>query len=511
MNFIAVLRQLGLLLLVMSGAVLGVAGWSAIQCAMGDATEKAAMGALTVTVAAGGILGMALWLGTSGGARSVIGRREAILLVATSWFLAAGIGALPFRLWAVWGAPIGHEFAGTANCYFESMSGLTTTGATVLSDVESLPRSLLLWRAVTHWLGGLGIVVLFVAVLPMLGVGGKHIFRMEKSGLTPEGVRPRIQETARLLLVIYLSLTVAEILALCLAGMNLFDATCHTFATLSTGGFGTRNASVGAYDSAAVELIIIVFMVASGINFGLYYQFIRQGWKPVWQDSELRCYLGLILVASLIIGMLIHGGMITITSGAQVPANLSNAARHGLFQVVTMQTNTGFCTADFDRWSFSAKAILVVLMFVGGSAGSTSGGIKVIRFVVTAKILWAELEHVFRPNAVRVVRIGKAALDTETKITVLIYPLSVIILTMLVGGLLMILEQGRGIDVTTAFTASVATFTNTGPGLGRVGAVSNFGWFGDASKWLMSLLMALGRLEVFTIVVLLSPRFWRSD
>jgi len=497
----------------MSGSVLAAAGWSWVQLALGDAREVAAFRALILTVAIGGTVGASLWMGARKAAGD-IGRREAILLVASSWFIAGGIAALPYRLWSMLetGAAASAPFAGFVDCYFEAMSGLTTTGATILPDVESLPRSMLLWRSITHWLGGLGIVVLFVAVLPLLGVGGKHLYRVEAPGpKAGGGVRPRIQETARVLWLIYVGLTLAEIVALWAAGMSLFDAVCHTFATLATGGFSTQNASVAAYDSALIDAIIVAFMLAAGINFGLYFQALRGGWRQVYRDPELRCYLGILSVASLFVIVMVYGRTFTTTAGTQVPSDLGSAVRHGLFTVVSILTTTGFCTADFEHWSFPVHAVLLVLMYVGGCAGSTGGGLKVIRCLMVFKIIWGELEHVFRPRAVRALHVGNAVIDSDMKISTLVYVLSVVLLTAAGAGVIMLLERGKMIDVTTAVSATAATLNNIGPGLNQVGASRNYAWFTDGSKCVMTVLMALGRLELFTILVLLSPRYWKSD
>ncbi|MEE9295481.1 MAG: TrkH family potassium uptake protein [Phycisphaerae bacterium] len=511
MNFGLVIRQLGLLLMVMSACVLSVAVWSCVQVLSGEADERMPLQALVLAVLIGGFVGGLMRYGAGRGAEP-IRRREAILLVALSWFVGAGLAALPFRIWGALAAEAaGHPFAGFVDCYFEAMSGLTTTGATVLTDISALPRSLLLWRAVTHWLGGLGIVLLFVAVLPMLGVGGKRLFRVEAAGPTPEGVAPRIQEAVRALWYIYLGMTVAEILALKLVGMSWFDAVCHTFATLATGGFSSHNASVAGYNSVGVELVILLFMVAAGINFGLYYQLLRRRWRPVLEDQELRCYLALLAIGSIVVVWSIHGMRYDITTGQEAAGDIASSVRYGVFQVVAVQTTTGFCTADFDQWGFVAKAAMLALMFVGGSAGSTGGGLKVIRCLMAVKIMWAEIEHVFRPQVVRVVKIGRATIDNDMKLSTMVYIMGIAVLTVLGVCALMWLERGSSIDVTTAFTASIASLNNIGPGLARVGATCNYGWFTDGSKCVMIVLMALGRLEVFTIVVLVFPRFWRSD
>ena len=481
--------------------------------------ESHARWALLAGAAIGFLVGGCCWVANRKVAAS-LGRREALLLVSSSWLVGAALAATPFILWGhVWGdAPDEHPFHRFVNCYFEAMSGLTTTGATVLDDIEALPPSLLFWRSLTHWLGGLGIVLLFVAVLPSLGVGGKRLFRVEAPGPEPEGVRPHIRDTARVLWFIYLGLTCAEVLALSTFGrMSLYHAFCHTFGTLATGGFSTRNASIGAYTNVlAVDVIIIIFMVLAGANFGLYYQLIRKKWKTVLNDVELRIYfIFLLLGSALVISSLVASVFpIEITDASQVRSDLGHSIRQGVFTTVAIQTTTGYCTANFDAWPFLAKAVLVVLMFVGGCAGSTGGGIKVIRVWIALKVMIGELERAFRPNVVRPTRVGGAKVDTDMKLSTLGYVLGVIVLFVLGTGAVMLLEQGCGdgtCDFATAATSSVATLCTIGPGLAKIGATENYAWMCEASKIVLALLMALGRLELFAILVLFTPRFWRAD
>ena len=500
-------------MVVLATSILAVACWSSVQAWRGDASEALAGRALLLAAAMSFGVGFCLWV-LSRGRWDEIGRRDAMLLVALSWIVGAGLAALPFRIWAAMETDAtGHDlaFCSYVNSYFEAMSGLTTTGATVLTRIDTLPRSLLLWRALTHWLGGLGIVVLFVAVLPILGVGGKRLFRVEAPGPTAEGVRPRIQETARALWLIYLGLTVAEVVLLCAVGMGLFDAVCHTFATLATGGFSTRNASIGEINSLPVEMVIIVFMVLAGVNFGLYYNALRGQWRNVVRDPELRVYLALLVVASAVVVCCLWGGHVVTTAGHDAGLSLGAATRQGIFQVVSIQTTTGFCTANFDLWPFLPKAILVMLMFVGASGGSTGGGIKVVRVAIMVKVLLAEIEHVFRPKVVRTIRWANVTVDPEFRQGVLAYVLIILALFGLGTAALMLLEAHQDIDITTAATATVATLNNIGPGLARVGAIENFSWFSGGSKMVMCLLMALGRLEVFAVLVLFMPRFWRGE
>ncbi len=513
MNYRSVFCQLGVLMWVLSVSILAVAGWSAVQVLTGNDAELLPLRAFLLSSVLGVGLGTALWL-LSHRKAGEIGRREAMLLVALSWLVGAGLSALPYRLWAAMETDVQKydlAFESSVNCYFEAMSGLTTTGSTVLSDIASLPGSLLLWRSLTHWLGGLGIVVLFVAVLPLLGVGGKRLFRVEAPGPAAGGVRPRIQETARALWLIYLGLTVAEILSLRVLGLDWFDSVCHTFATLATGGFSTRNASVGEINSAAVDTVIIVFMMLAGVNFGLYYMALRGRWAAIKEDRELRAYLGIMVVASVVITACLTGFPVLTTTGQHAAEGLGETIRHSVFQVVAVQTTTGFCTADFNLWPFLPKAILVIVMFVGASGGSTGGGIKVVRCLIAFKVLLAEIEHVFRPKVVRTIRLGRSKVDAEMRQSSVAYVLIIVVLFLIGAVLLMLLEGGSEIDFVTAATASAATLNNIGPGLARVGAIENFGWFSDASKLVMSLLMALGRLEVFAIAVLFMPSFWRSE
>ena len=511
MNFREVLHHFSLLVLGLSLLLLVMAGWSALSVYHCDPAEPRALAALLIATATGFALGGICWLGTRKASRAV-GRREALLLVAASWLLGAALAALPFWVWAhLTPAEHGpHPFDSFVNCYFESMSGLTTTGATILPQIRTVPRSLLLWRAMTQWLGGLGIVVLFVAVLPSLGVGGKKLFRVEAPGPEPEGVRPHIRETARVLWLIYVGLTIAETLSLRIAGMNWFDAVCHTFTTLATGGFSTSDASVGGYNSAAIDIIIIVFMISAGVNFGLYYQLIRGRLKSVWQDTELRGYFAILLVGSVVVAASIQGHQLVTTAGTTYDTTTGHAVLFGAFQTVSMQTTTGFCTADFHQWPLLARSVLMLWMLIGASAGSTGGGIKVIRVLVCFKVLLSEIERVFRPNVVRPVKIGTTTMDADLKLGTLAYTLGILILFALGTGFLTVLEPPDHIDFMTAASASIATLCNIGPGLGMVGAVENYAWFTDGSKIVMSLLMALGRLEVFAIIVLFVPRFWRG-
>ena len=520
MNYAMVLNQLGLLasllaaiMIVMAGAFVGLGPLFDQHIAL------SAVAALFITGTATLALGVAAWWFTRRRSH-FLGRKEALLLVAASWIGGAAIAALPFFVWAHLRAGDGaaHPFQNFADCYFEAISGLTTTGATVLKDIESIPHSLLLWRALTHWLGGLGIVVLFVAVLPGLGVGGKRLFQIESPGPAPEGLQPQVRETARWLWYIYLGLTVAEVLALWVfTPLGGFEAVCHTFATLATGGFSTMNASVGAYSAApAVDWIVILFMLLAGMNFGLFYQVLRGNWRHALQDVELRVYLGVMFSAVVLVTLVVwsSGEPPILTTGEPASSGLGEAFRQSAFTTVSIQTTTGFCTSDFNRWPFLAKAVLIALMFIGASSGSTAGGIKIIRVWIAFKVLRAEIEHVFRPHVIRPLKVGRSTIHPEMRLGAVVYVLSVGLIFVIGSSGIMLCEQvisPDGCDYTSASTACIATMFNVGPGLAKVGAVENYGWFSDASKWIMSLLMALGRLELFAILVLFSPKFWRRE
>ena len=519
MNHRHVLRLLGMLLGVLASSM-AVAltvewiGWSDA----GRAERMSLYALLCATCITGAAAGIMWFVGRRTRVEQLT-RRDALLLVALAWLLGAGFAASPYFAWALLGGtaalPEGppHPFESFAACYFEAMSGLTTTGATVLAappnDIETIPKGLLLWRAMTHWLGGLGIVVLFVAVLPVVGVGGKKLFQIEAPGPKAQGVRPRIKETARVLWLIYVALTLTQTVAYRLAGMPWFDAVCHTLATLATGGFSTKNASIGYYyDTPSVDAITIVFMLLAGINFGLYYQLVNRRFKAIYKDPELRLYLSIIAVATCIIALWLWRDPVVTTGGKQHHEGVLFAVRDSLFQVVSIMTTTGYCTIDFEQWPFGPKAILVGLMFVGGMAGSTGGGCKVVRFLIAFKIIAAEFERIFRPRIIKPIRVGDETVDNDTARSVLIYLLMVVLIFAAGSVTLMLLEPVNQLSYTSAATATIATFMNIGPGLDAVGAVDNYGFFSTPSKLVMALLMALGRLELFAILVLLTPRFW---
>ncbi|MBX2852623.1 MAG: TrkH family potassium uptake protein [Phycisphaeraceae bacterium] len=519
MNYRFVARQLGLLLVVMSVALAATMIYELILVWGGeaDAGEAMAARALGISTSLGAILGGTIWFFTRKHDQDwALARREAMLLVATSWVIGAALAALPFLLWAHLGSShADHPFRTFTACYFEAMSGLSTTGATVLggehSKIADLPKGLLLWRSLTHWLGGLGIVVLFVAVLPMVGTAGKKMFSVESTA-DKGGVRPRITETARVLWLIYLGLTVLCIMLLKATGkMGWFDSVNHAFSVMGTGGLSTNDASIGGFDSVAVDLILTAFMILAGVNFVVYFHLVQRRWRSVLDDVELRIYLALKILVTVVIALnLLNVGYKT-TAGADVEGGFFTMLRYASFQTASLQTGTGFCTADYDAWPMMSVTLLMGLMLIGGCGGSTAGGFKVFRFWVLLKVLFAALERAFRPNVVRPIKVGKTTIEDDTKLSCLVYFAMMILLTALGTTLTLLFEEPNGIDVQTAASASYASLCNVGPGLHGVGATRNYGWMQPATLWVQSALMCLGRLEVYALLVLLVPRFWRGD
>jgi trk system potassium uptake protein TrkH len=440
--------------------------------------------ACTMTLAAGG----ALWGWGRGGDPSVgIGRREALVVVSASWVLIGVFGALPYLL----DGAVTHP----ADAFFETVAGFTTTGSTILTDIEGLSYGLHWWRCMTHWLGGMGIVVLFIAIFPQLGVGAKHLFKSEVPGPITEGLKPKIKETASVLWKIYVGLTAIEAVLLWTAGMTPFDAIVHSFSTMATGGFSTKNGSLADFDSATIDGIVTVFMFLAGINFALYFVALRGNLSAIWRDTEFRVYLGLVVVSTV---------AIMINLGSTYPS-LGKSLQYAGFQVVSVITTTGFGTANFDAWPPFSKALLVLLMFSGGMAGSTAGGMKVSRLIVVLKAASNEVYLTFRPQAVRAVRVGRSVMpEAITRSVVGFFVL--FLFTFAAATLIM---AALGLDVVTASTSVIATLGNIGPGLNRVGSIENFGFIPASGKVVLSVCMILGRLELYTVLVLLVPDFWR--
>jgi trk system potassium uptake protein TrkH len=410
-----------------------------------------------------------------------------MLLVTLGWVCVSLYSTLPFI--------ISGSIPDFINAFFESASGYTTTGASILTDIESLPKSILFWRSLTHWLGGMGIVVLMVAVVPLLGVGGVHLVRAEVPGPSLDKLAPKITQTAKIFWLIYLIISAAEVVMLFAGGMTLFDALTHTFGTMATGGFSPKNTSVGYYSSPYIHIVITVFMMMAGVNFILYYKFITGNVKAVLKDTELKVYLVIFIAAALGIALNSRGFY----------GGFGKSFRFGAFQAASILTTTGFVTADYSSWPAFSQAILFTLMFVGGCSGSTGGGIKVIRILTLFQQGVSTMKNEMHRRGVFPVRISgmavKQDLINEVAGFVIIYLSLLFVTTMVVAS--------GGFDVLTSFSAALATQGNIGPGFGKVGPVFNYAFLPSYIKGTLIFGMIAGRLELVTVLVLFVPRFWR--
>lgn len=417
-------------------------------------------------------------------------QREALALVVVAWFAAAVFGALPFIL--------SGYFRTVTDAVFESASGFTTTGATILTDVEVLPDPIQLWRCFSHWLGGMGIVLLGLAILPLVGHGGMSLYRAEFSGAKSEKLKPRIAETALSLYKLYMAFTVAEVVALRLAGMTWFEATCHAFSTLGTGGFSTRNASVGGFQSPAIEWIIIVFMLIAGVSFVQHYRlFVERKARGFFTDFEVRAYIVTAFASAALVAP-----TLILFNGFDAPRAIRGAA----FQVGSIITTTGFGTEDFELWYPLAQMILFGLMFVGGCTGSTAGGVKVSRMVLLARVVGREFRRMVERHGVFTVRLGGRVTPEVTVQSLL----NLIYLAFVVLAVSSLLLAAQGVDMLTSIAATVACMFNIGPGFGTVGPTENYAHLPALSKWVLTVCMVAGRLEFYTLIVILTPDFWKK-
>ncbi|MFO1467028.1 MAG: TrkH family potassium uptake protein [Steroidobacteraceae bacterium] len=436
------------------------------------------------------VIGALLWLATRRYKRE-LKTRDGLMLVALTWVALPAVAGFP--LWNY--LPI--DFT---DAYFEATSGLTTTGATVLSGLEYLPRSINLWRHLLSWLGGMGIIVLAVAILPMLGVGGMQMYRAEMPGpMKDSKLTPRIGHTAKLLWAVYAGLTVACLACLRLAGMNWFDAVCHSFSALALGGFSTYDASIGHFDSVPIELVLTLFQILAALNFATHYlAWSQRGITAYLRDSEARAIVGALALSCVgVAGFLyVHGTY----------PDFSTALRHSLFNVVSIATDSGLHTQDFSRWPIFAPMWMMFLSCVVASSGSTGGGIKMIRTLVLAKQATRELEHLVHPNIVRPLKVGGMVIENRVVFAVLAF----VFLYFMSLVMIVFVQLGSGLDFMTSLSATLACINNSGPGLGLVGPGSNYGVLTDFQTWVCSVAMLLGRLEVFTLLVLFTPALWRK-
>ena len=464
------------------------------------------------------------------GGRELQGAKEGYAIVALGWVWLTFWSCLPmcFYFLAQEGGGVTHFLTAFTDAFFETMSGFTTTGATVISNIEAMPRSLLFLRALTHWLGGMGIITLAIVIFPSMGVTAYQMFRGEVPGSSPDKLRPRLAQTVSILWGVYFLFTAAESVLLLLGGMDIFNAVCHAFATMATGGFSTKNASIAAYGSDYIRWVVILFMYLAGVNFLLHFRALRGDFQSMYRNREFIFYNGVILTAVIVTTCVLYFGGLApqetaadhfrhdpITTEefnayyddqADRIHSLYGAVRTAAFQVVSIVTTTGFATADFDVWPDFLRFLLIFLMFFGGCLGSTGGGMKMIRIMIVFKVAWNALRKMTQPRLVAPVKVGDTVLDDDRLINVVAFFILFTGLFVLVACLMTLFVP----DLTTAVACSIATIGNIGPGLAGIGAAENYGWLPLPAKWILVLSMLLGRLEIFTVLIVFRPSVWRK-
>ncbi|TGC07029.1 TrkH family potassium uptake protein [Methanolobus halotolerans] len=438
-----------------------------------------------VTLVVAGFLG--IMLSRHYGAGGDWKAREGFAIVAFGWLTAAVFGSIPFILVGI--DPL--------NALFESMSGFTTTGATVLQDIETHSKSILFWRSMTQWLGGMGIIMIFIAILPKLGVAGRQLFRAETPGPTEDKIKPRIRGTAKILWTVYIAISVLEMVLLKLAGMSYYDAVTHTFTTMSTGGFSPYGAGVAGFDNPLIEGIIVVFMFIAGANFALHYRTLYTDHQSLIKDNEFRFYAAIILIATIVL---------TFSLWKDMGQSIGTAFRYAIFQVVSITTTTGYASTDFDLWADSSRIVLLAVMFIGGCAGSTAGGIKVVRLLLLFKYAQNALFRSIHPKAVKTIKLNNKAVPEDVMQAIV----SFVVIYIMIFAVSTALLSLMGMELISSITASIATLGNIGPGFNLVGPMSNFAMVPALGKILLIANMWIGRLEVFTVIVMLTPEFWRK-
>ena len=429
-------------------------------------------------------------------------KREGYLVVTFGWIVMALSGSLPYFLTGV--------IPDFTNAFFETISGYTTTGASILNDIEAVPKGILFWRSLTHWIGGMGIIVLAIAILPLLGIGGMQLFAAEAPGPSADKLHPRITDTAKRLWLIYFGYTMAETILLTVAGMSFFDAVNHAMCTLSTGGFSTKNDSLAHWnDTPIIQYIVIVFMFLAGTNFVLSYFAFKGKIQKIIKDEEFKLYFRFITIFTIVAAVIIYFRADISTSSISHPmvwGEAESAFRHSLFQVLAIVTTTGFVTADYTMWTPFLLVFFFGLMFLGGSAGSTSGGVKVVRHLILIRNGFLEFKRTLHPNAIIPVRYNKKSISKEIVFNVLGFFI-LYMLSFIIGALGFSMMQ---IDFTSAIGLAASSLGNVGPALGDFGPVNNYAALPDIGKWWSSFLMLIGRLELFTVLILLTPFFWRN-
>ena len=441
------------------------------------------------------LVGGATFFLTRIGLKKDIQKREGYIIVTFGWIVISFFGSLPYFFSGEFDSSGTDTFEIYTNCFFETMSGFTTTGASILPDIEKISHALLFWRSLTHWIGGMGIIVLTIAILPLLGIGGMQLFVAEAPGPEPDKLHPRIKETAKRLWVIYFLLTLIQTLLLMAGEMNFFESINHAMSTMATGGFSTKNNSIAAY-GAYSQYVITIFMFIAGTNFTLSYFGMMGKFKKIWRNEEFRTYLYSVLFVITIT---------TITIMLNTEMGLEEATRDAAFQVVSIITTTGFVSDDYTSWHTFTTTLFFILLFTGASAGSTSGGIKVVRHLILIKNSFAEFKRQLHPSAIVPVRFNEKAVPLG-----IIYNIAAFILIYMLiffcGSAVMAMMEP---DFDTAIGSTIACLGNIGPGIGHVGPVDNFNPIPTAGKWFLSFLMLLGRLELFTVLILFTPHFWK--
>jgi len=433
--------------------------------------------------------GLVLYFLTKSGEKVELKHRDGFLVVTLSWLVLSVFGSLPYML--------SGTITSFTDAYFESMAGFTTTGASVLSNLEEIPRGVLFWRSLTQWMGGMGIIVFSLAILPMLGTGGMQLFKAEVPDIGVEKLKPRIIDMSKHLWYIYAGITGTLVILLIAGGMSVYDALCHAFTTMATGGFSTRSQSIGTYNSAYIDIVITIFMFIAGVNFSLHFYAVRGKISRFAKNSEFKFYCSVLFIAVVIISLSIM---------KENGYSLLESLRYAVFQVVSITTTTGYVTADYEKWPFVSQMILLVLMFFGGMVGSTGGGMKQVRILLMLKQAYREIYHLIHPHAVSALRLDEKNVPKTTLGGIWGF----LFLYILIVALATILMTALDLDLITAASTVISSISNVGPALGLAGPTENYAMIPDAGKWILALCMLTGRLEIYTVIVLFMPIFWRK-
>lgn len=482
MNFPLIVNFIGWVLMIISAFMLLPVAISALY-------GQPDLFALAISQIITAMFGLLFYFFTKKHRKEVLRHRDVFAVVTMSWLATSFFGCLPYVLSGSLGT--------FTNAFFESMAGFTTTGATVIEDIEALTMGILFWRSLTQWIGGMGIILFALAVLPFIGSGGMQLFRAEAPELTVDRLRPRIIDTAKALWYIYASLTAAAFALYMVGGMDVFDALCHAFTTLATGGFSTKNASIAHFRSPFIEGVCTVFMFLAGVNYSLYFYGIRGNFSRLWRSSEFKFYLGVTATAIV---------LIALSTRASSYSSISESFRYASFQAVSIMTTTGYASADFEGWASFVQVLLVVLMFFGGMIGSTGGGMKQVRVLLMLKQGYRELYQLVHPRAFTTLKLDGKHITKEILGSIWGF-LFLFIVIVVLGTLAM---AALGVDIITASTTVVSAASNVGPALGEAGPTENYHGLPGAGKWILAFCMLAGRLEVYTVIILFMPLFWKK-